>query len=448
MKRKILCVDLGSSFTKIAVRRELDGESLLVEDTKKEVDQGIIYPTVVIRARPPGREERWLTGWDAFEFSTPITEGVDIFSNWKVFFFEEEFDFDLATCVAGQFFTGLKSYLASLQPKDGLIKIPVRLCIPKFSNSKERGKILADTCKDAGFRLEVENPLISEPYSNTLGLLTRGINATWHPKKPGNSRLKKSQPEPNYRQMLDHSNYSKAWFNAVRNALVVGSEVERFHTVLILDIGSFTLDVGVAIFELGGTIEELERPKIYQSSFKLGVRELDDLVKDSCFDKDVQEALKFVSPADWERYKTLLYQRKDLIISTDTAPMIKIENETHQKVSHCINEFGNKVADKTFEFINQQNLSVNQVFLSGGGSAIQSLKKIVLNRLADGGIVNLVDLLDPNEPLPNFNEIRTARGFVRNEAAIEKRRLQNRKLNRGGSAIGGCSLLAEFANFD
>ncbi|MEP6781074.1 MAG: hypothetical protein ABJC26_14360, partial [Gemmatimonadaceae bacterium] len=138
--RLVVCVDFGSSYTKVAIRIGWDGFTVLADNwsmASKELT--FCIPSVVAKVRRGGESE-WLVGVDAANQSPG--DGVTIFRNWKATLFDElsneangtvpqsstvhAFDPDVGVA----FFSALRQALrerSSLLERDD---IPVRICIP------------------------------------------------------------------------------------------------------------------------------------------------------------------------------------------------------------------------------------------------------------------------------------------------------------------------------
>src|SRR5690606_3108997 len=85
--RTVLSIDLGSAYTKLAIRRDWHDESELLRDLPLAApDVDFCVPSVVARVSAPGGG-RWLTGAEAAA-QTP-GEDVTIYRYWKARLFSE-----------------------------------------------------------------------------------------------------------------------------------------------------------------------------------------------------------------------------------------------------------------------------------------------------------------------------------------------------------------------
>ena len=85
--RLVVCVDFGSSYTKVAIRIGWDGFTVLADNWPMASEElTFCIPSVVAKARR-GSESEWLVGVDAA--NQPPGDGVTIYRNWKATLFDE-----------------------------------------------------------------------------------------------------------------------------------------------------------------------------------------------------------------------------------------------------------------------------------------------------------------------------------------------------------------------
>src|SRR5436309_2461976 len=86
---KILCIDFGSAYTKVALRRDWDSSAELLKDfpIATSGDMTFCIPSVVARIERSGRP-RWLVGDEAADLKPG--EGLTIYRYWKAKLFSEE----------------------------------------------------------------------------------------------------------------------------------------------------------------------------------------------------------------------------------------------------------------------------------------------------------------------------------------------------------------------
>ncbi|MEP6836367.1 MAG: hypothetical protein ABJB74_23460, partial [Gemmatimonas sp.] len=85
--RLVVCVDFGSSYTKVAIRIGWDGFTVLADNwSMASRELTFCIPSVVAKVRRGGESE-WLVGVDAANQSPG--DGVTIYRNWKATLFDE-----------------------------------------------------------------------------------------------------------------------------------------------------------------------------------------------------------------------------------------------------------------------------------------------------------------------------------------------------------------------
>lgn len=139
-----------------------------------------------------------------------------------------------------------------------------------------------------------QRPYVYEPEANGVGVLTRGRNATWRPKR--------WQPlHPSYVEMFGTTELFKRLHKA-------GSRGRNMsYRIMIVDVGSFTTDIALVAFEMVDGIDNFERPRIDQVSEPLGVRQLDEAII-SRLPTDTRMAIEAQRVGERERGKRLLIE--------------------------------------------------------------------------------------------------------------------------------------------
>lgn len=420
----LICIDFGSSFTKIAVRRDPNDMAVLVGEEKPE-GLNFCIPSLVASGR---RSPQWLTGEAAM--SQVPGDGVTIYDGWKARIFSGGFDAELET-VAEKFFIGLRDFLKS--QKVNVAGYRTRLCIPKLVRSGAVGSTLLKLAASAGFNQAEIRPYIFEPEANVLGILTRGQNKIWQ-------KDRSVSPQPVIGAMLEPK--TSKLFDQLRKNALTGKV--RKHSILVVDIGSFTTDFGLVTHHFD-EVDDFNKPHVVQMSTPLGVRDLDADVKRR-LDPTVVEALQEKSVGEWERMKSQLYQGKPAAIKGRKGAAIQVGSSTSdkQKVLAAIDDFAVRISRAIEDFCRKQVTFADEVILTGGGAMIASLRNAIIQRIVTNGMKRIIDLLDPNEHREIVLQIRTATGWVDDVKGIQARLTKNRQLVRGGSAVGGCSVLIDF----
>ena len=243
--RTLLSIDLGSAYTKLAIRRDWHDESELLRDlplATAEVD--FCIPSVVTRVETAAAT-RWLTG--AAAASQAPAAGVTIYRYWKARLFAEHpeeqaehdslgksgegHDLDDHEEVATQFFRGLKSSLEREPFGLDLGSTAVRVCIPKLERSQGAEARIVAILERAGVRPARGRTTVYEPESNAVGVLTRGRNATWFP--PRVSFMPSPGRALQLRGMLEPEGLLEAF-----------RRISGRFGVLVIDLGGDPSDVG------------------------------------------------------------------------------------------------------------------------------------------------------------------------------------------------------------
>jgi hypothetical protein len=191
----LLCIDLGSSYTKVGMRSGWNERSKLLQDETVQADWNFCMPSAVASVYKNGRVT-WLTGDEAF--SQRPGEGIHVYQNWK----KDVFPLDRPKAdaehliVAYQYFCGMRERLPKVGTPKALLQAPCRLSIPKLNLSEAQGAELVKIAELAGFQMATDRPFVFEPEANACGVFTRARNAAWQPE--GTPTLC-----PNYLQMFD-----------------------------------------------------------------------------------------------------------------------------------------------------------------------------------------------------------------------------------------------------
>lgn len=77
---KLLCIDFGSSYTKVAVREDWNSATRLIESGHPDESYSYCIPSTVARVTRRGKDT-WLIGMDALNQSP--ADNVAVYQNWK-----------------------------------------------------------------------------------------------------------------------------------------------------------------------------------------------------------------------------------------------------------------------------------------------------------------------------------------------------------------------------
>jgi hypothetical protein len=439
--RTVISIDLGSAYTKLAIRRDWHDESELLRDlplATPEVD--FCVPSVVTRVETAGGTE-WLIGAPAA--ARPPGDGVTLYRYWKARLFAEHpeeqaehdslgrsgegHDLDDYEEVATQFFRGLKESLQREPFSLDLATTAVRVCVPKLQRSHGAEERIADILERAGVRPARGRATVYEPESNATGVLTRGRNATWFP--PRVSFMPSPGRSLQLRGMLEPEGLLEAF-----------RRVSGSFGVLVIDIGGFTTDFGYVKFDTGFSSDDWQRPEIVQSSYELGIRELDHAIY-GLLRPEAQEAVEALSSSEWDAQKARLYRGETVTLTRPGGARVVLGGaEDAEKLAAAIADFARRVTrardDFGAEFVRGP---INAQTLTGGGAMIPPIREALTRALSVDSGIQVSDLLDPEEPRRTL----LSRDARVSEGALRARAGRNLELVRGGSAIGGSSVFFE-----
>lgn len=433
--RRLVSIDLGSAYTKVAVRRDWNGESDLLRDLPLASDEvDFCVPSVVARVEAKGGT-RWMIG--AAAAAQAPGDGVRIFRYWKARLFStessetqaardqmgqsaESFADDDYERVAIEFFRGLRESLAPSPYGTDIASSTVRVCVPRIDIPDMDGRV-GRILDAAGWRPAHGRVTVYEPESNACGMFTRGRNATWYP--PAAPFTPRAGRSLHLVKMLE----PEGLLQALRR--MSGS-----FGVLVIDIGGFTTDFGYVQFDTSFSTDDWHRPTIVQQSYELGIRELDQAIYDR-LDEDAQREVRRLSPSEWDALKVDLYRGVPVTLGNGR----RIGGDDG-RTTEALRAFADRVIAVRDTFLRDHVRGpINAQTLTGGGSMIAPLHRAVVQALGTDEDARVYDLLDEDEPRRTLGQ----RGGTATDDAVEERARRNQELVRGGSAIGGSSVFFE-----
>ncbi|HEX6037335.1 hypothetical protein [Longimicrobium sp.] len=434
--RRLVSIDLGSAYTKVAVRRDWNGESDLLRDLPLASDEvDFCVPSVVARVDARGGT-RWVIGSAAAEQAPG--DGVRIYRYWKARLFSTDprghvrrdemgqsphadaGDDDYER-IAVEFFRGLRESLEQSPYGADIASSAVRVCVPRI-DAPDMDARVGGILHAAGWRPAHGRVTVYEPESNACGMFTRGRNATWYP--PAAPFTPRAGRSLHLVKMLE----PEGLLQALRR--MAGS-----FGVLVIDIGGFTTDFGYVEFDTSFSTDDWHRPAIIQQSYELGIRELDQAIYDS-LDEDAQREIRALSPAEWDALKVDLYRGVPVTLGSRRIG----GGEDAGRTTEALRAFAERVIAVRDTFRRDYVRGpINAQTLTGGGSMIAPLHQAVVQALATDEDARVYDLLDEHEPRRTLD----GRGGTVREEEIQARARRNQELVRGGSAIGGSSVFFE-----
>ena len=439
--RRLISIDLGSAYTKVAIRRDWNGESDLLRNLPLASDEvDFCVPSVVARVEGQGGT-RWMIG-AAAGAQTP-GNGVRIFRYWKARLFatgspeqvrrdemgqapDASPDGDDYEQVATQFFRGLRESLEHSPYGVDVAASAVRVCVPRIDVADMDGRV-GSILDAAGWRPARGRITVYEPESNACGMFTRGRNATWYP--PAAPFTPRAGRSLHLMKMLE----PEGLLQALRR--MSGS-----FGVLVIDIGGFTTDFGYVQFDTSFSSDDWHRPTIVQQSYELGIRELDQAIYDS-LDEDAQREIRRLSPSQWDALKVELYRGAPVTLGSARGKPRRIgAGDDAGRTAEALRTFAERVIAVRDTFCRDHVRGpIDAQTLTGGGSMIAPLHQAVVRALATDEHARVYDLLDEHEPRQTLS----GRGAHVDEQEVEARARRNQELVRGGSAIGGSSVFFE-----
>lgn len=438
--RRLISIDLGSAYTKIAIRRDWNGESDLLRHLPLASDEvDFCVPSVVARVEGRGAT-RWMIG--AAAGAQAPGDGVSIFRYWKARLFAtgsparvsrdqmgqapQAYGSDDYEQVAVQFFRGLRESLERSPYGDDVAASAVRVCVPRIDAADMDGRV-GSILAAAGWRPAHGRVTVYEPESNACGMFTRGRNATWYP--PAAPFTPRAGRSLHLMKMLE----PEGLLQALRR--MAGS-----FGVLVIDIGGFTTDFGYVQFDTSFSSNDWHRPTIVQQSYELGIRELDQAIYDS-LPEAAQREIRKLSPSQWDALKVDLYRGAPVTLGEAGGKPLRIGGgDDAERTVEALQRFAERVIAVRDTFLSDHVRGpINAQTLTGGGSMIAPLHRAVVRALATDEDARVYDLMDEHEPRQTLSQ----RGGRVDEREVEARVRRNQELVRGGSAIGGSSVFFE-----
>lgn len=433
--RRVIAIDLGSAFTKIALRSDWERPTQLLHDIPMASTlETFCVPSVV--ANVAGT---WLVGRAAAD-QLPGPH-VHIYRNWKARIFPDLDDArrrdangpkvpaapsahtpaELATA----FLQGIRRLFEQDLRLKPYLDLPTRACIPSLGNAEFGEALARDLLGRSGWNCSVGRTALAEPESNAIGLITRGRNATWFP---------------------SHVPYQRFNGRSVYLPRMIGrplSDMLRAMTgaygLLVTDVGAFTTDFGHVLFDATYSTDTWNRPQVTHRSRKLGVRDLDRRVY-KALSEPVQEAIA-AAPGIWEHRKRTLYSGEPVAVRNPAGGTFVIgEGAQGREIAGLVKNFAEEIWEAREAFLRDTGVKPTQgEALTGGGVLIPAVRATLVDRLREANTRWIYDLQDAAEVRRQHTDIN---GYA-DERTIERQLIVNREHLRGGSAIGACSVFVE-----
>jgi hypothetical protein len=472
MADRVFCIDLGSSFTKVALRSDPTADTRLLNPDRVSSLVGFCVPTVVAVERRPNAKPILEFGARAADMTT--SGDVTTFVNWKKSLFlrpkadesnhspleallgsgemldlatrfnvpaaqvnylrqmaaaarglfggsgrplsTESQEHKNATIIAAHFLRWLREQILEACSRLTAVglkyeDIPARIAVPAFSQGRgietHPGCVaLLNAMRTAGWPLHKEQPLVTEPYSNAVGVLTRGKNCVL---RSGTINL------------------GAMFANGPLMTVLRDAAHHPTYRALIIDIGAFTTDFsGVELNTEGKTIDDPNSAFVFsQHSVPLGVSDLDVIVAEAL---PTEKANWFRNaPAyDKEAFRRSLYtESKPFATNTVGRIGVGVEGEA---IRETVQSFSRQIAGTVAEFCDGRvPASMQELILTGGGASIPHLRDALQQAAATGG----------------NTYVRTHAPALKKTAGGPPVTKLDTEFYRGGSALGGASIYFE-----
>ena len=417
--KQVLCVDLGSAYTKVALREDWNGTAELIRDLPQaDSETTFCIPSLLAKVRRGGKVH-WLSGADAA--TQRNSDDVKLVTNWKEVFFSQMPNAEVdAFEAASEFFRQLPSILAQGSRGIDAKKYPVRVCIPKLEEVTDGEDRISEVLEHVGWKSAPDCPTVYEPEANALGVFSRGKNATWEPSR-GTGR----------------SSPGRSFMLAKMFEDEVFRKYERIHgsfSTLAIDIGAYTTDFGLVRFDTSFS-EKWTIPEVLQESVKLGIGELDQAVQ-MLLSRSARETVQRSNAREWDSRKQLLYSGNEAALLDDLGKQVIVGRGTErQQIDGAIETFAARVIAAGKKFLaGKGERRIDFLTITGGGAMIPALRSAVFSSFP--ATSRRIDLLDRHEAARSTPVVNGRR----DQRAVDARARLNRDLMRGGSAVGGTSV--------
>lgn len=414
MASPLICIDFGNSFTKVSIRCDENSPAALFEDdeNRRHSEVSFCFPSLIQSKQP---NAKYTENWKPLLFSDQSAsrrevgglEGLlaspafrSLASEYGVA--SEELTHLLQLYNSARVLSGLKSppissVTPAASPPNDLIehavtffkelrdkvrhlaertfpgvdidRSPTRLCVPAFADGKEGipthvEERFRSILQQAGWPLDQDSFLISEPVANIVGVLTRGANNTWLPyAKWGDTR-----------RFIHMGRMFE--FNSLVRAM---RRMRPSYTVLSCDIGSYTTDVAIIRFYTNDDPDR--RPDIWASSAALGIAQLDTDLFGVLPEEKISQLVACPKPVRLQWRKRLYGELFPYYLAA-LDEEVGAGNEMNQ-IREVVEGFASRIARVVNDLLNTIGQGDCQdVILTGGGCEIPKLRNGVLTSVA------------------------------------------------------------------
>lgn len=474
MAERVFCVDFGSAYTKVALRRDPEADSALLPCGGGDLDFWV--PTVVLVDRR-GTEPKLEFGYQAA--GRAAGGGIDIYANFKKDLFtapapasdkpraspldallqSDEFAALAAKYSVSQhqvaalrtmagsartlvgtpgervvsleahrqanavklvynFFVWLRKQVLDACGRLGapglkFEEFPVRVAVPALTPDGNLAdqpscKLLREALHRAGWPIHTEQPFVTEPEANAVGILTQADNSL------------------NRRRRINLG----AMFNKGPLMSVLKGDVNYpTYRALVIDVGAFTTDFAALTVDTDGKPFVPETGAGFRTakhSVAFGVSDLDARVREAV-PKEKREWLERASRKEFESFQEGAYSPG----RGYRVPGVGVfGGDTDGETDACVTEFGNRLMQEIAKFCaDHQPAKMQELIITGGGASIPKVRDaLIAAAQACGNTFVKIHA-------PDLKRGRTGSGPL-----VDK---LDDQFTRGGSAIGGASIYFE-----
>lgn len=469
MADRVFCIDFGSAYTKVALRRDPTADSELL--TWPNIDF-CVPSTIAVDRR--GTKAKLAFGEEAVDEKGG--GGIDVHRNWKRAVFlapsavrltqspleallqsddllvlatkygvlpgqigylqqmvgnaksliagpggrvvsAESQQQTIATALAAHFFHWLRQRVmeaCAKLPTTGLKfeDIPVRVAVPAFAKHGSEPhpgcKLILDSLDKAGWPLHPDQPVVAEPYSNAIGILTKGANVL---------------------SRTGRLNFGDMFGKGPLITVLKDAEHYPSYRALVIDVGAFTTDFAALTFTPDGvpTLTPDSGFVVREKSVPFGVSDLDEQMRAVL---QVEDWPVKPSWSDWTKVQQSVYSEGKGYRAPGLGRVVGGPTDS-VAVQECIGAFAKRIADETTAFGEGLDPAFTQeLILTGGGSSIPLVRESLRTAASTGGKA----FVKTHAP-----DLKRVKG-----APVDK---LDEQFTRGGSALGGASIYFEKSYF-
>ncbi len=290
--------------------------------------------------------------------------------------------------------------------------IPLRVAVPVLGEgdlAQHPGcQRLREALNSTGWKLD-DRLFVSEPESNAVGILTQASNL-----------LTKKQK----------INLGEMFGKGPLITVIKGDVHHPTYRALVIDVGAFTTDFAALTIDTGGTQFDTSNGAgfgIVQHSVRLGMTTLDASVRGG-FSVEKQGMLDALSRKEFEEFQFSAYTEGIGYRLPGTRVAIGGESD-RVAVQTAMADFTNRLTDETTKFCAAlEPASMQELILTGGGSSIPAVRDAVIAAAQTDG-----------KPFVKTHAPDLKRGKA-GSPLVDKLDTQ---FTRGGSALGGASIYFE-----